>query len=141
MIAKTRFLKGRKEMAEGDEIRVLVLPDVPDLGPVTFYYFKKIQLTPAAYFPHLSGIGLSAFLDHATLELCLPGVGDHESHANIEKVKDARYVHGRSEVARGMKTLTAIVMAKTDVPLDDPSWFVKAPALYQLFLQNLPPEG
>lgn len=139
MIARTRFFKGRKEMAVGDERRVLVDHDVLDLGKVTFYYFRRIQLTPAAYFPHLSGIGLSAFLDHATLELEPRDEDGPVARPTAKRVEDVRYVHGRSEVARGMKTLSAVVMAKLEVPLDDPSWFIKTPAMYQLFLQKLPP--
>jgi hypothetical protein len=99
------------------------LPDVE----LRLYYFAKVSLEPSVTFQHLSGVPLSAFLDHSYLTL-----------PDSQRVGPLTYIHGKSEVMKGKHyTGTVLLVESTaEVPIAAADWLFAAPEIYRRFTKS-----
>lgn len=103
----------------------------PGMKHLSLLHFRRLNMEPPVLFEHLSGVGLSGFLDHCDIRA-------DEQFKHLE-AKDLRYIHGRSEVMRGTPAVSAVVLAKID-PADDFEeirFRTQMPEIYRTLLQQM----
>jgi len=114
-----------KECVIPAEVIMENVEQFPGVSTITLYYFKRLNLLPAAVFRHIGGTGLNFWLE---------GCSIHWTGSNVA-VEDLRYVHGRSEAMKGTPVISAVLLAKPtftkDVPM--PVWMTYLPEVYRRF--------
>lgn len=103
----------------------------PGMKILSLFYFRRLPLEPPVLFEHLSGTGLSAFLDHCDFKV----IGDGRTTLH----EDLRYIHGRSEAMRGNHEVSAVVLAKItpDDSFNELRFRTQIPDIYRELLAQM----
>ena len=125
----TKFLKNGELIATADNpSSYSYKSDLPGVGRINLYYFKKIKLEPVIAFQHLAGTSLYSWLDGCSLEL--------EEGDKTSTLTGLRYVYGRSEAMKGKHTVSVVLLADPEMLTDVPNseWQGHLPEVYKSFL-------
>jgi hypothetical protein len=95
--------------------------DFEDLPHLQLFHMPIVKLDRICLFEHMAGKPLSSFLNASGVEV--DGV----------RMEPAYYVHGRSEAIRGRTTVSAVVLAHSESPIDPLVFMAKSPEIYKRF--------
>ena len=111
-------------------VRLESIQDVEGLpkGTISLFYFANVTLSPPLVFDHMSGLALTRIFDGTDLI-----IGDRT-------LKGLKYIHGRSDVAKGKPSVTAVLLASMPPETNKEQAMLAMPRLYTAFL-SLPKKG
>lgn len=94
---------------------------LPDPVVFTCYHLPQVKLERMVIFRVLNGQPLSTIFNDSGIEI------------DGEQVEPLYYVHGLVETIRGNPNVTAVVLAKPNLPVDKQEFVKRLPELYKRF--------